>query len=592
MLVHSNVSFGGGALPGQSIIDRGVGAQLTGNHSDHFYYNAVINNPSTTNYAQASFADQRTMPILKNASDYFISIVRFRVPTDNIPLFNAVVSQGPAGTTATTLTATQGSATITQTGTLIVPPLGAAIFSGSVFQTGTYVQFVDTSNGNIYVNKPAANTLSATADGFLVTFSDYTVAMAYPSGLNFHGLFNAYITVLPTGTSDTIFTPTTVTSPVYNYNQMITPINLALREGFNWAKSWAAASSVTWYASRSPWIALNSATGLFTLYAQKSGRPVSNADAGKPQSDSWYSSNPSTGSIVNFNSALYTLIQGLPSTYVTLPSGVLPGGTEQYAQIDFGQEVTQVTILPNLPFQSGLAWSATTTYNYGEVVFVGSPPVWYLSLVQNNLNNAPASTLGTDWAYVYNYPPEWSSQQTYATGVVVTYAGSYFQALASSTAVVPLGDTTGKWDLTNAFDMYALTQSYTSLPQWSNFTGIVFLTGMPVNTESLPAVTATPNASPSDTAPVANQGVLTTSDNSRPILTDFEIGSTVADGTPAQYFPQGPYRLTNLTTNGPLNYINFQIFWQDRSLNLYPLIISPEDYASVKIMFRKKSLGL
>lgn len=64
-------------------------------NSDHIYFNIEISNPllkgNTTenNYIPASFYENLTQPLLSNPSEYYISIVRFRVPGTSIPIFIA-----------------------------------------------------------------------------------------------------------------------------------------------------------------------------------------------------------------------------------------------------------------------------------------------------------------------------------------------------------------------------------------------------------------------------------------------------------------------------------------------------------------------
>lgn len=53
--------------------------------SDVIYYNVIINN-TTTNPIPANYSEQRTIPLLKNPSEYYISIIRFSVPGFSIPI--------------------------------------------------------------------------------------------------------------------------------------------------------------------------------------------------------------------------------------------------------------------------------------------------------------------------------------------------------------------------------------------------------------------------------------------------------------------------------------------------------------------------
>lgn len=78
------------------------------------------------------------------------------------------------------------------------------------------------------------------------------------------------------------------------------------------------------------------------------------------------------------------------------------------------------------------------------------------------------------------------------------------------------------------------------------------------------------------------------------ILTDFEPLQSFSDPSGfrgyIQYFPQGSYRLINLTSNSPLKNIDLQISYKDEFNNDYPLLIPRNSTVTVKLMFIKKSL--
>jgi len=55
------------------------------NNNDVIYYNVIINN-STTSPMIANYSEQRTIPLLNDPSEYYMSIIRFAVPGINIPI--------------------------------------------------------------------------------------------------------------------------------------------------------------------------------------------------------------------------------------------------------------------------------------------------------------------------------------------------------------------------------------------------------------------------------------------------------------------------------------------------------------------------
>lgn len=67
---------------------------------DVFYYNVVINNPGP-NSIPANYSEQRDIPLIKNPSEYYLSIIRFSVPGFSIPILITPTTNFPS-TPATT----------------------------------------------------------------------------------------------------------------------------------------------------------------------------------------------------------------------------------------------------------------------------------------------------------------------------------------------------------------------------------------------------------------------------------------------------------------------------------------------------------
>lgn len=55
-------------------------------NDDHIYYNMVLTN-NTNKYIPATFQQSRTDSILQNPNEYYLSIIRFLIPTGSIPIF-------------------------------------------------------------------------------------------------------------------------------------------------------------------------------------------------------------------------------------------------------------------------------------------------------------------------------------------------------------------------------------------------------------------------------------------------------------------------------------------------------------------------
>lgn len=62
---------------------------------DHVYYNIVMTNTSTTDPKLATFNEVRTEAIVKVPEDYHLSVIRFTIPTESIPLLVPSIQPGP-----------------------------------------------------------------------------------------------------------------------------------------------------------------------------------------------------------------------------------------------------------------------------------------------------------------------------------------------------------------------------------------------------------------------------------------------------------------------------------------------------------------
>lgn len=76
---------------------------------------------------------------------------------------------------------------------------------------------------------------------------------------------------------------------------------------------------------------------------------------------------------------------------------------------------------------------------------------------------------------------------------------------------------------------------------------------------------------------------------SLPILADFVPDlSKGRDLSEYQFYPQGPYRLIDLTSDTPFNSLDIQISFVTRSGEVFPLYLEPGEVATVKLAFFKK----
>jgi hypothetical protein len=89
--------------------------------------------------------------------------------------------------------------------------------------------------------------------------------------------------------------------------------------------------------------------------------------------------------------------------------------------------------------------------------------------------------------------------------------------------------------------------------------------------------------------------VNTTSSNmSLPIITDFSISSTNGkDYFPAiDYVATGNYRMIDMFGHNSQSQLQLSVYWSDHFNNIYPLKMASQTSCDIKILFRKKSLGI
>jgi len=119
-----------------------------------------------------------------------------------------------------------------------------------------------------------------------------------------------------------------------------------------------------------------------------------------------------------------------------------------------------------------------------------------------------------------------------------------------------------------------LKQDYKGLDVWNSFFDLVFTTGtLSVYREW------TQNNDPQTQLPTQVS-----------LLTDFQplLNEAGDSRSTMAYYPQGPYRLINLTGNTPLRNFDVKIWWRDKEGRLYPLTIPYRQSVSIKFLFIKK----
>ena len=132
-------------------------------NSDHIYINLnTVNNDNEspyTGFPQLSFEETRNVPILNNASEYYLSVVRFQLETSTLPVFIPVVLQGQAnpnvleyviGMSYTSLGTTYHQKAnvifVPQNLTQPIPPVPTTSFNTEYYYLNTVQSFINMLN--------------------------------------------------------------------------------------------------------------------------------------------------------------------------------------------------------------------------------------------------------------------------------------------------------------------------------------------------------------------------------------------------------------------------------------------------------------
>jgi hypothetical protein len=138
-------------------------------------------------------------------------------------------------------------------------------------------------------------------------------------------------------------------------------------------------------------------------------------------------------------------------------------------------------------------------------------------------------------------------------------------------------------ELYNSIQTY---QEYNSCANWAAVSSIVLCSSsLPING----TMQTQPVKYNSSTSLNNNNGNL-----SMNILSDFAVTSTGKNEyrPSVSYVASGNYRLLDLWGHTNINALSFEVYFRDRFNNFHQLYLSSSCSANLKIMFRKKSLGI
>lgn len=123
---------------------------------------------------------------------------------------------------------------------------------------------------------------------------------------------------------------------------------------------------------------------------------------------------------------------------------------------------------------------------------------------------------------------------------------------------------------------YKFTQEFTTLEYWSSLKSIIISTNtIPINNEFIPTRDNTSSVN-----------------SSAPIIADFIpfTEGNVGETRSVAFYTPPVYKLIDLESDGPLQKIDINVYWEDNRNNVYPLQVSLLNQVNIKIGFFKKSL--
>ena len=129
-----------------------------------------------------------------------------------------------------------------------------------------------------------------------------------------------------------------------------------------------------------------------------------------------------------------------------------------------------------------------------------------------------------------------------------------------------------------------MSQEFPNLQAFNSLVNITLTTrGIPIQSEAV----SIPSGSGAHTTGAGDGTAL--------ILTDFMPTTTVGFESTRQrfvyYVPSSEYRLIELLPQSPLKVIDLQIYWTDLNGTLRPLMLRPNTFCSVKLLFRRKDFA-
>ncbi len=597
---------------------------------DYVYYNAdIINNTTANTFGGVSVADPqirfnetRDAPIIRNAEDYYFSIIRFTMNGANrdLPLFIPVIAGG-TGQTNQNLTVY----------TMAVPM--SLVIQGNTVSVGLSVQ--PQSRPIVYqpeTQNPAVAPLPRSManqqfQGLYDSTKQYLLGQIV--SMNPGGLYGAFPGPFYQVASQSPWSPTTnyITNSIVQYNSniwtaLVPNTGVAPTVGATWALGPPPAPAMVGPLPQIP---------QFPNYWVQTG-----GDLGQPQDltsryywvytyqhwmDLWnetmlnkgtLAANPApvasnVGSTCCFQdtyNALYAAFleaQAIPGNglagydfpYPDFQSfcgsgalGVYPPvmtyeATNQTFPIygdsrGFGERMVQWTPIAVASPQVGIAFPPSLQLFFNTNMFN------LFANYDNTFYNIPAS-----------YPDGYTNQILFVNKAFTNYVD---YRVAPYVGVAPLGyfptNPDGSPDTPSMINRLfcVANQDYSSVDSmWSPISSIVFTsTLLPVKTEAQGAPNVLGTSNTGFSSPTAQSAF-------QPIITDISLDTSQPGGNDLYrkfiyYAPSAEYRLSDFqSSKQPINNIDIQVYWKNRlDSQLYPITMTNLSSVSIKVMFKRK----
>lgn len=512
--------------------------------NDKIYYNVFIRNSSdTVPGLKAEFSEERVQSLLDKADDYYLTINRFSIPGNSIPIFIFQVQKDQndvdLGIYSFTMSFVSDMDSILVNAANQTVPLS----SGGAGLINTFVANGDTMTfGNASIYYRLNFTLDTPASRSIYGNANPTAMIEYSTGIGTWAVMDADLQA-EVGFLDS--TDGFVQDGFIQWDSdeltslAVDPWVPGAGGEYLIRITRTNASAIT-----TPIMNLVQLTAAFRNYI----RYVTNAGDVLQYEDEWPPTGPVTAvsnqssyywvfsysdMIDMMNTTIQSCYDDLVAAYPAAAAYDAAAGVSPFVEYFPSTPVRLIT--PRLWSTAG---APTLSFNEYLEPFLTGFRVIYNVKSQSNVN-----VMGLDETFrVINTKDNGYTPSEYATAVPPNWL---------------------KFD-----------QDWNSLSLWSSFKSLVF------TSESLPIV-------PEYITQQSDDGSV----RFLPILTDFFplVESPGDQRSLFLYTTSGPYRLTNLNSDLPLRKFSVAIYWADDNENLYPLYIRRGQQMSVKFLFVKKS---